>query len=609
MITTKQIVTLLLGASLLFFGCRTDDFDIDTNTTPEVVQQFFETQVEGFVVDENGAALQDATITFGTATALTNRLGYFEISGFGNENYAVISVEKDQYFKTHKTYVPSKNTSSTSQLRIQLTQRNASGTLQSSAGGEISIDGQTKVDFQPNSIVDSSGNPFDGPVVVYAHYIDPSDRDIDEIMPGNLLAIDSEEEMAVLQSFGMVNVELESTSGEALNINGPATLSVQIPQSLRDNAPATLSLWFFDDADGLWKEEGTAEIQGDVYIGEVNHFTTWNCDVPSDVTFIEGQIVDAQGVPAVQVFFENPTTGARYYLYTDSDGYFIGVVPRDIELTLFVEALCDFDGFLYSETVGPFESIAEDLGVINVSNNNGFTTVSGVLVDCNMNPVTDGEVYFKYPLFGYTIQTETDDNGSFSLLIPFCDDEEIEVRGIDLSTGLVSNVLSTTVTAGEADLESLSVCIDVSPALGDVTIIYDNGQQNKTFVNCGVTISQGVDRTTYVFSFQEFVTPSMQPISYLVAVADFNSNLDFPDWDDGFAGYSPPDLPDSAEYEIFSLVFGIQSYTATVLQPAEFPGEILSLRLDGITLNYRIKNVSSESFPNATVIFNGVVSQ
>ncbi len=55
----------------------------------------------------------------------------------------------------------------------------------------------------------------------------------------------------------MAAVELTGTSGELLQIatGKKATLTLSIPSSLAASAPATIPLWFFDEAKGLWKEE------------------------------------------------------------------------------------------------------------------------------------------------------------------------------------------------------------------------------------------------------------------------------------------------------------------------------------------------------------------
>ena len=47
-------------------------------------------------------------------------------------------------------------------------------------------------------------------------------------------------------------------------------------------APETINLWYFDEENGYWKEEGQAIKDGNKYVAEVTHFTWWNCDILFD---------------------------------------------------------------------------------------------------------------------------------------------------------------------------------------------------------------------------------------------------------------------------------------------------------------------------------------
>ena len=60
-----------------------------------------------------------------------------------------------------------------------------------------------------------------------------------------------------------------------------------------------MPLWYFDEQKGMWVEEGVATKQGNQYVGTVNHFTDWNCDIPSEWnTVITGRILcNGAGVP------------------------------------------------------------------------------------------------------------------------------------------------------------------------------------------------------------------------------------------------------------------------------------------------------------------------
>lgn len=590
----QYIIMTFITLAILIVGCRKDDFTTQVNQTPPTPIDYFPTTIEGFVVGEDGSGLHDATVTLGTESTVTNELGYFTLSGVGKSTHTLISVSKDGYFDNFKSYVPSKNLNATSQTRVQLNKRLAVGTMDASSGGTFLIGDNSQVTFQPDNLVDASGNPYNGMAIIYAHYIDPSLDNIDQVMPGNLTAINADGEMNVLQSFGMLNIQIEATSGEPLNISAPATLEVAVPSALMDKAPAQLPLWYFDESDGLWKEEGSAAYQGGKYIGEVNHFTTWNCDVPFETAFIEGQVIDDQGVSAIKVHLEDQTTGAIYTLWTDSDGFFYGFVPIDIEFTLSIKGLCESEDAIYTQEIGPYPDGIFDLGVIDISNNNGFTLVSGILVDCDMTPIPNGEVYFDYPTFNYTVQTETNAQGNFRVFIPSCEGEDVEMRGINPETSLVSDIITVNIDGELQDVGTLSVCIDISPTLGAVKLIY-NGTE-KDFDNCTVDLQENnMGATSYVFTYSELLPPLNDPISYIMILSESNNSLVNPSWSYDYVFWSPPTSAEDEEYEYFVPNFNtnVQNISTVVLQAADSPGEILKLNLRDITIGYRIKNVAN----------------
>lgn len=70
-------------------------------------------------------------------------------------------------------------------------------------------------------------------------------------------------------------------------------MTFPIPETMRDNPPPTIPLWYFDDESGLWVEEGIATLQGDVYVGEVGHFSWHNLDVPAERVSISGKVTDS----------------------------------------------------------------------------------------------------------------------------------------------------------------------------------------------------------------------------------------------------------------------------------------------------------------------------
>lgn len=131
------------------------------------------------------------------------------------------------------------------------------------------------------AIVDSKGNPASGPVQVSMTTLNPARRAI----PGDYRAVDKLKTPTELLSFGALNVELRTTTGQPLNLRSGTTAEIRVPVSdlQQPSAPALIPIWSYDEASGLWVEEGSATLQntaeGWMYVGTTPHFSTLNMDV------------------------------------------------------------------------------------------------------------------------------------------------------------------------------------------------------------------------------------------------------------------------------------------------------------------------------------------
>ena len=129
---------------------------IEIEVNPPVPETNVETTLDGFITDRDGTPIIEATVKILNNITTTNELGFFEITGLVNSDFAVIEVEKSGYFKQYETLKPTKT--AINRTRIQLTERNSSGTLSASTGGTITIQQGSSVEFQPNSFIDENGN-------------------------------------------------------------------------------------------------------------------------------------------------------------------------------------------------------------------------------------------------------------------------------------------------------------------------------------------------------------------------------------------------------------------------------------------------------------------
>jgi hypothetical protein len=287
-------------------------------------------------------------------------------------------------------------------------------------------------------------------------YLDPGNTDLGERMPGDLLALDASNDEMLLETFGMLAVELTGDAGEELNVASGEEVEIRIPLSgiyLAD-APSTIPLWYFDETNGIWKEEGQATLVGSEYIGTVSHFSFWNCDNPNPSTTIEGTLeCDGNPTVGVTVTMTNPTGRVLGSATTDGAGIFDGYIPQNTVLVMDVLDACG--SVMFSQSIGPFSS-ATDLGIIEICGgglNSG--TISGTLADCSGNPEPNSILNVSFQ--GITVNLFPDASGMINSSITFCSATSVDLMGYDLATGYSSTPITIN-TGATMNFGTLKLC-------------------------------------------------------------------------------------------------------------------------------------------------------
>ena len=496
-----------MGILLLMIvtSCREDI--TDGTKGPKDFQEpvvLVESSIKGRIVDEDNAPLQDVLVNVGGENQFTDENGFFNYpSGDFNKNGTYITAEKNGYFLGAKVVNPSLD--QTSFTQIKLLAMDLTGTFNTSAGGTITTTDGAQVIFTENAIVDKSGNSYSGPVDVFVKWIDPSSNDIAAEMPGDLRAIDSDEDAVQLATYGMLAVELRSSAGAELNLadGKTAELTFPLPNELKEAAPSTIPLWSFNEDTGYWEEEGTATLQDGKYVGDVSHFSFWNCDAPFPLVVLSGNVQDANGNDLVylQLTITVDGIGTRYG-YINGDGNFIGKVPKNEVLNLAIMDYCD--NVIFENAYGPYTEDT-DIGTITIASISA-TTFTGRLVTCDGSAVTNG--YAHINIGGQAFQETVNENGEFTLAPVLCEIVDATVRGYDLDEFLQSDPITIT-TSGDQDLGDITVCEDITefikitivdPAyeeliLTDLFASFDNGSlflgtttEDSTYINVSIDV-------------------------------------------------------------------------------------------------------------------------
>ncbi len=429
--TIKQLSTLGLGIIFLALfslsSCKKNREDNGGNSNGIKFDNSAKVNATllGHVLDENGNPVDNATVKIGNMVKNTNSEGIYYFRNINTSASAtVITVEKAGYFKQIKTVMCTKDQDV--YTRIRLTPRTLTGSFAAGVGGEITTNGNAKVSFPNNAImVDASKATYQGTVNVYAKWIDPRGANISEIMPSDLRGVATNGDEKVLHSYGMMVVELEDASGNKLQIRDGkmATLTMPIPSAETGSAPGSIPLWFVDETNGMWTEQGSAKKVGSNYIGEVSHFTYWNVDIPRNFVQFKVILVDQFNNPIPncyinirEEFGSNHSDG-----FTNSEGLFVDFLSENTNFIVeFYKSSCGNKSLILTEKFNS-EKIEINLGLkILAIPLNETAVVSGKLLDCNNLPISNGFISINEITSGFPILIQPKNNGEFSISLNLC---------------------------------------------------------------------------------------------------------------------------------------------------------------------------------------------
>ena len=412
---------LLMTTMLVFNSCKKDNNGFPNPANNEWDNSAMtKASFIGQVLKEDGTPLDGAKVSTGTHQITTDADGFFYFTDISTPQKATsIKVEKAGYFNAFRTVPVIANEDN--QVMFMIMELPTPQNLDAAAGGTIVISNGGSIDFPANAIIDATTNlPYTGNVSVFAKWIDPTSDDIGLLAPGDLRAINAENEERVLGTYGMQAVELVGSAGQKLQLGNGQSAQVKfpLPNALTASAPATIPLWHFDEAQGMWVEEGTATKVGGEYVGEVSHFSFWNCDIPFLNVNCQVTLVDANNNPVVGAYVKLTTTSTAVTVgsaggFTNSSGTVSGVIPQSANFTLeYIPAGCSWTSpaiFIQNFSSG---TTNVNLGTIQVANASNPAVVTGTAEDCNNVLLANAPVKIKVGT--YLVSTFTNASGAFT---------------------------------------------------------------------------------------------------------------------------------------------------------------------------------------------------
>lgn len=354
-----------LGAALVLAACgggdgassnpQPTDPEPPTNPEPPITVTG---KVKGKVINgQTGEAIQNARLGNGSASATSNAQGEFELAGVAPASRTVIRVNATGYGEGLPTAaVVANQTTDIATVELQPVDVTGGG----DAATAITVTAPNtpaSVSLPANGLVRPDGSPATGPVSVALSAVNPALNV--NAMPGQYLVSTSGGGTGVMESWGAINVTLQNTAGERLNLAPGKTATIRIPVATRSASnPATIPLFYFDEATGFWKQEGSATLAGSgadqYYEGTVSHFTYWNADQLMNTVYVNGCVADDAGASSlanILVTSDGIDYSSSSSVRTDAQGKFRIAMKKDGKATLFAQ-----QGVKLSNTVpvGPF---------------------------------------------------------------------------------------------------------------------------------------------------------------------------------------------------------------------------------------------------------------
>lgn len=341
---TSKLLWLALLFSALFTVSCSDDDNKGGNTPPpsggEVNGEMKSLQLKGYVHDADGQPLAGVTVTSGTSKTQTDAAGLFALNKLDVvSSRPLVRFAKSGYFDVVRSF----KANSGDEWEVIMCSK-SDGSMSTSAVYEadeartISV-GDMRIDMPENGyMTDSNGKPYSGTVHSDMVYLDPNNEHFAEMMPGgDLAAVRADNTPAQLLSYGMTAVSMTDDNGNKLQLKEGSTarLTFPVPQGMEASLPASIPLWSFDETKGVWVEEGSAQLQGNVYVGTVSHFSWVNLDYPESQGTVQGYVKDQ---------FGNPISGVRVSVgqvmsptLTNAQGYYKQDVPANVDFNITVK--------------------------------------------------------------------------------------------------------------------------------------------------------------------------------------------------------------------------------------------------------------------------------
>jgi len=478
---------------LLLFSCRKEvDIFVDEDPITDPPAELVVTSIYGQVVSESSLPVPDAVIKIRDYEVKTDANGYFEFDKIQANRFGTqIIASKDGFVRNIQTVYPRLN----QQMfrTIILSEKVNSATFLTTSGTTIDLGKQTSLIIPPRSIVyTADGTDYSGEVrlIWSQHHI--SDEHFLNLIPGELTGLDTAKAIKGLSPIGVIQMEMTDVQGNALRLAQGKTARMQyhIPEDYKGVLESTVPFWYFDVKKNTWIQSSDAIKQSaQSYEVNLSGISSWCMAYPQNIIPFKGTLTatDGNGLTNFSVVVSSGLD--KLELSTDNGGYFYGNVPANKPLT--VEILNDCGYLVKQETIGPAttEITFEKQLVENTSCKT--IPISGFLLDCEGNKITNGYVLLTSDNNRYFLRTDSE--GKVSGQFRMCGNiEDAQLEAVDYENNIQAT-MDVNVLLGQAvQLGQWKICDRVD---GYISLQFND---DLYLLNEEVTVDQ--DNDDVIFS-------------------------------------------------------------------------------------------------------------
>ncbi|VAW54073.1 hypothetical protein MNBD_GAMMA06-1019 [hydrothermal vent metagenome] len=284
-----------------------------------------------------GLAVPNAIVSAGDQNVATGADGSYTLENIALNDRVIVSAFSDGFAEQFKI-VRVSSLDEDAILLIRLLPVGLTQTFDPDAAQTLTVPGTpASVSLGAGALAQADGSAPSGNVTINLTVVDPR-IDID-LMPGDMLVDAGAGELSPIESFGAIIVTFTDAAGSDLDLAQGSNATIRIPLADKSGSPpATIPLYFYDEDNGVWLEEGSASLDdtNSYYEGTVSHFSTWNADFLYPQTLINGCVEDVSGEVAagVSVVSVGDNYSGVSTAVTDASGNFSIIVKPDAVVLL-----------------------------------------------------------------------------------------------------------------------------------------------------------------------------------------------------------------------------------------------------------------------------------